>query len=110
MRIEEQENNNPFGMKISDPELVRKICEGGMESLSPDDINMIGLGIKNDQMFMGDESQANLEGVNILRYKTAESEQIGPSPLSRGMVGYIALLFVVFVALSVVGIACSNTF
>ena len=110
MNMGNQENNNPFGMKITDPDLVRKICEGGMESLSPDDINMIGLGVKNDQMFMGDESQANLEGVNILRYKTAESEQIGPSPLSRGMVGYIALLFVVFVALSVVGIACSNTF
>lgn len=110
MNMENQGNNNPFGMKISDPELVRKICEGGMESLSPDDINMLGLEIKKGQMFMGDESQANLEGVNMLRFKTAESGQIGPSPLSRGMGGYFAILFVVFVMLSVVGIVSSKTF
>ena len=46
MSIEGQENNNPFGMKISDPELIRKITEGGLESLSPDDINSIGIEVK----------------------------------------------------------------
>ena len=50
MRIEEQENNNPFGMKISDPELIRKITEGGLESLSPDDINSIGRSMQTEGM------------------------------------------------------------
>ncbi len=110
MKIEDQENNNPFGMKISDPELVRKICEGGMESLSLDDINSLGVEIKKGQMFMGDASQANLEGVNRLRFKTAENGQTGTSPLSRGMVGYIVILFVVFIVLSIVGIVSSKMF
>ncbi len=110
MKIENQGNNNPFGMKISDPELVRKICEGGMESLSPDDINSLGVEIKKGQMFMGDASQANLEGDNRLIFKTVDNGQTGPSPLSRGMVGYIVILFVVFIVLSVVGIVSSKLF
>ncbi len=47
------EKENFLRMTISDPELVQKICEGGMESLSPDDINSLGIEVKAGQMFMG---------------------------------------------------------
>ncbi len=110
MKIEEQENNNPFGMKISDPELIRKISEDGLESLSPDDINSLGIEVQAGQMYMGDASQANLEETNRLRFKAAESGQTGPSPLRRGMVGYFVILFVVFIVLSIIGIICSKMF
>lgn len=110
MKIEEQENNNPFRMTISDPELVQKIREGGMESLSPDDINSLGLEVKDGQMFLGDASQAKLEGTNRVRLKTVQGGKTGPSPLSRGMVGYIAVLLVVFIVLSIIGIISSKMF
>ncbi len=110
MKIEEQENNNPFAMKISDPELIRKITEGGVESLSPDDINSLGIEVIAGQMYMGDASQANLEDANRFRFKAAESGQTGPSPLRKGMVGYFVILFVVLIVLSIVGIICSKMF
>ncbi len=110
MRIEEQENNNPFGMKISDPELIQKIREGGMESLSPDDINSLGIEVIGGQMYMGDVSQANLEDANRFRFKAVENGQTGPSPLRKGMVGYIVILLVVFIVLSVIGVFCSKMF
>jgi hypothetical protein len=110
MRIEEQENNNPFGMKISDPELIRKISEGGLESLSPDDINSIGIEVKAGQMYMGDASQANLEDANRFKFRAAENGQTGPLPLRKGLVGYFVILLVVFIVLSIIGIICSKMF
>ena len=110
MKIEEQENNNPFRMTISDPELIRKITEGGLESLSPDDINSIGIEVKNGQMFMGDANQAHLEDANRFKFRAAENGQTGPSPLRKGLVGYFVILFVMFIALSIIGIICSKMF
>ena len=110
MKIEEQENNNPFRMTISDPELIRKITEGGLESLSPDDINSIGIEVKAGQMYMSDASQANLEDANRFKFRAAENGQTGPSPLRKGLVGYFVILFVVFIVLSIIGIICSKMF
>ena len=110
MKIEEQENNNPFRMTISDPELIRKITEGGLESLSPDDINSIVIEVKNGQMFMGDASQAHLEDANRFKFRAAENGQTGPSPLRKGLVGYFVILFVVFIVMSIIGIICSKMF
>lgn len=46
MNFEEQ-GNNKFRMTISDPELIEKIRESGIESLTPDDINSLGVEAKN---------------------------------------------------------------
>ncbi len=110
MKMEEKEKSNLLRMTISDPELVQKIRENGIESLSPDDLNSLGIEVKKGQMFMDDASRANLEDTNRIRFKAVESGKTGPSPLSRGMVGYIAVLLVVFILLSIIGIVSSKMF
>lgn len=100
------EKENFLKMTISDPELVQKICEGGMESLSPDDINSLGIEVKAGQMFMGDASQANLEKSNKFRFKPTTVKNSTPLPIKRGFVKFIGLLIVLFIVISVIGIIC----
>ncbi|MBQ8296472.1 MAG: hypothetical protein IJX77_01660 [Ruminococcus sp.] len=110
MKGKEQENSNSLRMTISDPELVQKIRESGIESLSPDDLNSLGIEVKDGQMFLGDASQANLQGANRVRLKTVQGGKSEPSPLKRGVVGYIAVLLVVLVVLSIIGIISCKMF
>lgn len=104
MKMEEKEKSNSLKMNISDPELVQKIRESGIESLSPDDLNSLGIEVKNGHMSLGDASQADLEGTSRIRIKTVEDGKLGPSPLKRGIVGFIAVLLVALVVLSIIGI------
>lgn len=107
MKAEEKENNNFLRMTISDPELVEKIRESGMESLRPDDLNSLGIEVKNGHISLGDASGTNLEGTNRIRLKAVGGERSGPSPLNRGVVGFIVILLVVFLVLSIIGmISC----
>ncbi len=104
MKMEEKEKSNSLKMMISDPELVQKIRESGIESLSPDDLNSLGIEVKNGHMSLGDASQADLEGTSRIRIKTVKDGESGPSPLKRGIVGFIAVLLVALVVLSIIGI------
>ena len=104
MKTEEKEKSNSLKMTISDPELVQKIRESGIESLSPDDLNSLGIEVKNGHMSLGDASQADLEETSRIRIKTVVDGELGPSPLKRGIVGFIAVLLVVLVVLSIIGI------
>ena len=110
MKMEERESDNFLRMTISDPELVQKIRESGIESLSPDDLNSLGLEVKDGHISLGDASQADLNGTNRIKLKTVGGEKSGPSPLKRGIVGYIAVLLVVFIILSIIGIVSSKMF
>ncbi len=110
MKMEEKERSNFLRMTISDPELVQKIRESGIESLSPDDLNSLGIEVKNGQMSLGDASRENLEGTNRIRIKTFEGGKSEPSPLRRGIVGFIAVLLVLLIVLSIIGIASSKMF
>ena len=110
MKMEERESDNFLRMTISDPELVQKIRESGIESLSPDDLNSLGLEVKDGHISLGDASQADLNGTNRIKLKTVEGEKSGPSPLKRGIVRYIAVLLVVFIMLSIIGIVSSKMF
>lgn len=104
MKMEDREKSNLFGMTISDPELVQKICENGMESLSPDDINSLGIEVKNGHMSLDDASQTDLEGTGRIRIQTFADKNSAPSPLRRGFVGFIAVLAALLIVLSVIGI------
>lgn len=53
MKFGENEMNNPFMMTITDPELVQKIREGGVENLGIDDVNSLGVEVKNGNLFFG---------------------------------------------------------
>ena len=65
-----EENNDFLRMKISDPELIRKIQESGIESFSLDDINSLGMEMKDGHISLGDASQADLNGTNRVRLQT----------------------------------------
>ncbi len=108
MNMEEKEGM--FTMKISDPEMVQKIRESGMESLSPDDLNSLGIEIKDGRLSLGDASQSDLDGTKRVRMHHADGYEVGPSPLRKGFIGFIAILFVVFIVLSVMGIISSKMF
>ena len=108
MSMEEKEGM--FTMKISDPEIVQKIRESGMESLSPDDLNSLGLEVKDGRLSLGDASQSDFDGTNRVRMRHAEGYNVGPSPFRKGFIGFIAILFVVFIVLSVIGIISCKMF
>lgn len=108
MKMEEQ--NNFLRMTISDPELVQKIRESGIESLNPDDINSLGIEVKNGHMSLGDASQANLDGSNRIRMNSVVGGNSGPSPLNRGFVGFFAILLVILIGLSAIGIITRKIF
>lgn len=101
MKLEE---NNLLRMTISDPEMVQKIRENGIESLTQDELNSFGIHVKKGQFSVGDVSQMDLSGSNRIRMRTYVGEKTGSSPLNRGIVRFIAAMFVVFVVLSVAGI------
>lgn len=101
-----EENNDFLRMKISDPELIRKIQESGIESLSPDDINSLGMEMKDGHISLGDASQADLNGTNRVRLQTFVREESGPSPLKQGTIRFIAFMFVLLIVLSTIGIIC----
>ena len=105
-----EENENLFRMKISDPELVQKIHEGGIESLSPDDINSLGIEVKDGQLSFTDASEADLNGNRRVKIGTVADPQKASLPIKRGFIGYIGILFVVLVVLSVIGIICCNMY
>lgn len=98
------ERNNFLRMTISDPELVRKICESGIESLSSDDINSFGMEVKNGQMSLGDTSQEDLTVTNEIRLKSVVRGESAPSPLKRGFAGFIGILIALIIVLSTIGI------
>lgn len=104
--MEDGEKSNLLGMTISDPELVRKICENGIESLSPDDINSLGIEVKNGHMSLGDAGRTDLEGTSRIRITTFAGKNSAPSPLRRGFAGFIAVLAALLIVLSVIGIIC----
>lgn len=104
--MEEKEKSSPLEMTISDPELVQKIRESGIESLGPDEINSLGIEVKNGHMSLGDASRADLEGTGRIRIKTIADKNSAPSPLRRGFVGFIAILTVLLIAFSTIGIIC----
>lgn len=106
MKMEEKEKSNLLRMTISDPELVQKIRESGIESLSPDELNLLGIEVKNGHMSLGDASQTDLEGTSRIRIKTIADKNSAPSPLRRGFVGFIAILTVLLIVLSTIGIIC----
>ncbi len=106
MKLEEKEKRNFLRMTISDPELVQKIRESGIESLSPDELNSLGIEVKNGHMSLGDASQTDLEGTSRIRIKTIADKNPAPSPFRRGFVGFIAILAVLLIVLSTIGIIC----
>lgn len=106
MKIEEKEKSNLLRMTISDPELVQKIRESGIESLGPDELNSLGIEVKNGHISLGDASQTDLEGTNRIRIKTIADINPAPSPLRRGFVGFIAILIALLIVLSTIGIIC----
>lgn len=108
MKMEEIEKSDLLGMTISDPELVQKICENGIESLSPDDINSLGIEVKNGHMSLGDASQTDLEGTGRIRIETFADKNSAPSPLRRGFAGFIAVLIALLIVLSAIGIIFRN--
>lgn len=110
MKMEEQEKNSFLKMTISDPELVQKIRESGIESLSPDDINSLGIEVKNGHMSLGDASQANFGRTNRIRMNSVVGRNSGSSPLNRGLVGFFAILLVILIGLSTIGIITRKIF
>lgn len=106
MKMEENELRNSLRMTISDPELVEKIRESGMERLSLDDLNSLGIEVKNGHISLGDASQADLDGTNRVRLKTFTNEKSEPSPLKRGTIRFIVMLLVLLIVLSTIGIIC----
>lgn len=67
MKMEEDELRNFLRMTISDPKLVEKIRESGMERLSLDDLNSLGIEVKNGRISLGDAGQADIDGNNRVR-------------------------------------------
>lgn len=104
--MEEKEKSSPLEMTISDPEMVQKIRESGIESFGPDELNSLGIEVKNGHMSLGDASRADLEGTGRIRIKTIADKNSAPSPLRRGFVGFIAILTVLLIAFSTIGIIC----
>lgn len=104
MKMEEKEKSNLLRMTISDPELVQKIRESGIESLSLDELNSLGIEVKNGHMSLGDASQTDLEGTSRIRIKPIADKNSAPSPFRRGFVGFIAILIALLIALSTIGI------
>lgn len=104
--MEEKEKSSPLEMMISDPEMVQKIRESGIESFGPDELNSLGIEVKNGHMSLGDASRADLEGTSRIRIKTIADKNSAPSPLRRGFVGFIAILTVLLIAFSTIGIIC----
>ena len=104
--MEEKEKSSPLEMTISDPEMVQKIRESGIESFGPDELNSLGKEVKNGHMSLGDASRADLEGTGRIRIKTIADKNSAPSPLRRGFVGFIAILTVLLIAFSTIGIIC----
>ena len=104
MKMEEKEKSSLFRMTISDPELVQKIHESGIESLSLDELNSLGIEVKNGHMSLGDASQTDLEGTSRIRIKPIADKNSAPSPFRRGFVGFIAILIALLIALSTIGI------
>lgn len=102
--MEEKEKSNLLRMTISDPELVQKIRESGIESLGPDELNSLGIEVRNGHMSLGDASQTDLKGTNRIRIKTIADKDSAPSPFRRGFVGFIAILIVLLIVLSTIGI------
>ena len=105
-----EEKENLFRMKISDPELVQKIREGGIESLSPDDINSLGIEVKDGHISINDASEADLDGSRRIKLGTAADKKSESLPIKRGFIGYIGILFGVLVVLSVIGIICCEMY
>ena len=103
-KMKEKEKNNLLRMTISDPELVQKIRESGIERLGPDELNSLGIEVKNGHMSLGDASQTDLEGTSRIRIKTIADKNSAPSPLRRGFVRFIAILTVLLIVLSTIGI------
>lgn len=108
MKTEEKENS--LKMKISDPKLVETIRESGVESLSPDDINSLGIEWKDGHMSFNDAGEADLEGSSRIKLRTAADPKTVLSPLNHGFVGFIGFLFGVLVVLSVTGIICCKMY
>lgn len=103
-KMEEKEKSNLLRMTISDAELVQKIRESGIESLSPDDLNSLGIEVKNGHISLGDTSHTDLEGTGRIRIETFADEKSAPSPLRRGVLGFIAILAALLIVLSIIGI------
>ena len=98
--------NGFFKMEISDPEIIRKIQENGIESLDQDDINSFGVQVQDGQISFGDASGVDLGGsrrVRMQMVRTGETEK-GFWPLRRGLVGFFVAMIVVWVILSMIGI------
>ncbi len=106
MNREEKENSNFLRMTISDPELVQKICESGLENLSPDDLNSLGMEVKDGHISLGDASLSDPEGGRRIKFKTFTDRISVQSPLRRGFGKFIAFLIVILAVLSVTGIIC----
>lgn len=104
MKVEEKEKSNLLRMTISDPELVQEIRESGIESLGPDELNSLGIEVKNGHMSLGDASQTDLEGTSRIRIKTIADKNSAPSPFRRSFVGFIAVLIALLIVLSTIGI------
>lgn len=102
--MEEKEKSNLLRMTISDPELVQKIHESGIESLSLDELNSLGIEVKNGHMSLGDASQTDLEGTSRIRIEPIADKNSAPSPFRRGFVGFIAILIALLIVLSTIGI------
>lgn len=97
--MEEKEKSNFLRMEISDPEMVQKIRESGIESLGPDELDSLGM-----EVFLSNESQADSEGTGRFRIKTVAGKASAPSQFRRGFVGFIAILTALLVVLSTIGI------
>lgn len=104
MKMKEKEKSNLLRMTISDPELVQKIRESGIESLGPDELNSLGIEIKNGHMSLGDASQTDLKGTSRFKIKTISDKNSAPSPFRRGFAGFIAILIALLIVLSTIGI------
>lgn len=104
MGLEDNKKSNPFRMTITDPEMIQKIRENGIESLSLDDLNSLGIEVKDGHMSVGDASQSDLSGTRRVRMRVNENEESGPSLFKRGIAGFIIALGVVFIVLITAGI------
>lgn len=99
--MDENRNENPFTIKIEDPELIRKLQEGGVENLDSNDIYSLGLEVDDDHISMGDASNINADGVNRLRINTFANGNSGPSPFRRGLFKFIAIMAVIAIVFCV---------
>lgn len=104
MKIDGNEKNNLLSMTISDPELVQQIRESGIESLGPDELNSLGIEIKNGHISLGDASQTDLKGTSRFKIKTITNKNSASSPFRRGFAGFIAILIALLIVLSTIGI------